>query len=243
MFCPSCGKKLEDDWNICPYCGQKVETPRKNNISENQNQTEQKKLDLKIVNVNQEKIRGQFHFSMKYVSWAILIIAIICLVHGCAVTGVALALAAILFHPMAKIKLVKYKNLRLSAIIVCIFVGVLFLFLSAGKNEYINMVKSAESYATQYEGITYGEAFDAYFDSETWDQFQSEDNQNVVEFTGTYKNAVGGDVQFLCQFVCEDSGAVQVHYMSIDGEIFDASQREAFMIEIFEHCVEYNEKY
>lgn len=62
-----------------------------------------------------------------------------------------------------------------------------FLLIGCGvsyneNNENIQFVK--QGYPKNYPNKTYGEAFDNFFESPRWKYFVSEDDEDIVEFTG-----------------------------------------------------------
>lgn len=71
-------------------------------------------------------------------------------------------------------------------------------------DEHVISVKNG--YPEAYPEITFGEAFDSFFASPTWKYFESEDGQDVVEFTGycTYQEV---EVKARLQFILEEDGA------------------------------------
>lgn len=86
-----------------------------------------------------------------------------------------------------------------------------------GGNKYVRFVKEACPEA--YPNVSYGEAFGGFFGNCKWEYFQSEDNQDVVEFSGNCmyddKTAVV-KAQFLVSY---DEGKGELYTMSINDEI------------------------
>lgn len=70
-------------------------------------------------------------------------------------------------------------------------------------DEHVVSVKNG--YPEAYPEITFGEAFDSFFDSPTWKYFESEEGENVVEFTG-YCMYQDVEVKARLQFILADDG-------------------------------------
>lgn len=65
-------------------------------------------------------------------------------------------------------------------------------------NKYVLMVKNG--HPEKYPDSTYGKSFDKFFGSPTWKYFNSDDKEDVVEFTGkcTYQDVeVKASLQFI----------------------------------------------
>lgn len=54
--------------------------------------------------------------------------------------------------------------------------------LTDKNNEYVLMVK--DGHPEKYPDLTYGESFENFFGSPTWKYFKSDDDRDIVEFTG-----------------------------------------------------------
>lgn len=114
------------------------------------------------------------------------------------------------------LRLAKTKMLLAITATVC---GVLFVIIAiafGSGNSYVEMVKNGSP--ELYPNITYGEAFEAFFDNCEWEYFASEDGKDVVEFHG---NCMYGNdrVAVLVQFVVnETAGSFEVWTAAIDGE-------------------------
>lgn len=81
-------------------------------------------------------------------------------------------------------------------------------------NKYVQMVKGG--YRSDDPDTTYEDAFTAFFSAPRWKYFESEDGQNVVEFTGdcTYRDApVKARIQFI---VDEENGTFEAAYLAFN---------------------------
>lgn len=67
------------------------------------------------------------------------------------------------------------------------------------------VVSVKNGYPEAYPEITFGEAFDSFSDSPTWKYFESEEGENVVEFTG-YCMYQDVEVKARLQFILADDG-------------------------------------
>lgn len=82
------------------------------------------------------------------------------------------------------------------------------------KFKYVYMVKEGSPVA--YSGITYGEAFDNFFEDPKWEGFTSDTNQHIVEFTGKclYQNT---EVEVTMQFTIDyDESNFEVTYCGMN---------------------------
>jgi hypothetical protein len=101
----------------------------------------------------------------------------------------------------------------LAAVAACIFL-VMLLAPRLGNNKYIDYVKNGSP--KSYPNITYGKAFGSFFANPTWKYFKSDENQDVVEFSGacSYQNVnVTARVQFLLDV---DNGTFDVYYLGFN---------------------------
>lgn len=100
-----------------------------------------------------------------------------------------------------------------------------------GGNKYVRFVKEACPEA--YPDVSYGEAFGGFFGNCKWEYFQSEDNQDVVEFSGNCmyddKTAVV-KAQFLVSY---DEGKGELYTMSINDEIQPELVQAMLLAKIF----------
>jgi|GEM_PF-2060544 len=123
---------------------------------------------------------------------------------------------------MNKLKFNLKKLIILVAIIVVIVIGLgvigaLFgddtsISTSATNNEYINIVKNASP--ARFPNATYGEAFDNYLANIKWEHIVTDNNENVVEFTGkiTYDGSI---VDVLIQYDIYDDNTIEFQYYEI----------------------------
>lgn len=100
-----------------------------------------------------------------------------------------------------------------------------------GGNKYVRFVKEACPEA--YPNVSYGEAFGGFFGNCKWEYFRSEDNQDVVEFSGNCmyddKTAVV-KAQFLVSY---DEGKGELYTMSINDEIQPELVQAMLLAKIF----------
>ena len=81
-------------------------------------------------------------------------------------------------------------------------------------NPYVQMVKGG--YRADDPGTTYNDAFSSFFGAPRWQHFESEDGENVVEFTGdcTYQDVpVKARIQFV---VDEEAGTFEAVYLAFN---------------------------
>lgn len=83
-----------------------------------------------------------------------------------------------------------------------------------------NLINKVRDYApSDTKGITYGEAFAAFYGDPTWKSFTTAENENVVEFSGkcTYKGKTG---EAYLQFTVDTDGSIVDTYTQFkyDGE-------------------------
>lgn len=115
---------------------------------------------------------------------------------------------------------------------VIVVVGAVNPDFGLGQQKYIRMVK--ESTPQLYPDITYGQAFEAFFENGRWIYFQSEDKQDIVEFSGncTYD---GEKAEIRIQFqVWYDEGTYQLYTMGINDEPQSELVQAFLLAEIFE---------
>lgn len=126
----------------------------------------------------------------------------------------------------------RIKMLPAVTAIVCGVLFVIIVIVFGSKNKYIGMVKNGSP--ELYPNITYGEAFEAFFDNCEWKYFTSEDGKNVVEFHGSCMYA-GDRVTMLVQFVVnETDGSFEVWTAAIDGEEQSMLVYSVLLMSIFE---------
>lgn len=130
------------------------------------------------------------------------------------------------------LRLAKMKKVLAITASVC---GVLFVIIaisSGSGNSYVEMVKNGSP--ELYPNITYGAAFEAFFDNCEWEYFASEDGQDVVEFRGNclYDNE---RVAVLVQFVVnKTAGSFEVWTAAIDGEEQPLLVYSGMLMSVFE---------
>lgn len=104
--------------------------------------------------------------------------------------------------------------------------------LMEGTGKYVRMVR--EGHPAAYPDISYGDAFDDFFENENWKYFQSDDGRDVVEFRGNCF-ADGETKDIIMQFLLSvDDGTFDLHAVSIDGEPQAELVNGMFVLAIFE---------
>ena len=99
-------------------------------------------------------------------------------------------------------------------------------------NKYVQMVKGG--YRPDDPDTTYEDAFTAFFGTPRWKYFESEDGQDVVEFTGdcTYQDVpVKARIQFV---VDEENGTFEASYLAFNEVPQDALTLAAVIAKAFE---------
>ena len=99
-------------------------------------------------------------------------------------------------------------------------------------NKYVQMVKGG--YRPDDPDVTYEDAFTAFFGTPRWKYFESEDGQDVVEFTGdcTYQDVpVKARIQFV---VDEENGTFEASYLAFNEVPQDALTLAAVIAKAFE---------
>ena len=99
-------------------------------------------------------------------------------------------------------------------------------------NKYVQMVKGG--YRPDDPDTTYEDAFTAFFGTPRWKYFESEDGQDVVEFTGdcTYQDVpVKARIQFV---VDEENGTFEASYLAFNEVPQDALTLAALLAKAFE---------
>lgn len=82
-------------------------------------------------------------------------------------------------------------------------------------NQYIEFVKNG--YPEAYPNITYGQAFDSFFTDPVWKYFKSDEDRDIVEFSGgcLYQEAeVTATIQFILSY---DEGSFETGYFDMNG--------------------------
>lgn len=101
-------------------------------------------------------------------------------------------------------------------------------------SQFLNAVK--EGYPEAYNGITYGDAFTNFFDKPKWEYFLSEDDKNIVEFTGICQYD-GEDMKVCMQFEVKKK-TFDCMYLEYDGEVQDKSEINNILDTVFTTYVE-----
>lgn len=104
-----------------------------------------------------------------------------------------------------------------------------------GGQKYVRFVKGTCPEA--YPDISYGDAFEDFFGDCKWEYFKSEENQDVVEFSGNcmYKDETAEvKAQFLVSY---DEGKGELYTMSLNGEIQPELVQAMFLTKIFNDYV------
>lgn len=104
--------------------------------------------------------------------------------------------------------------------------------ISDADNRYVQMVKGG--YRVDNPDLTYEAAFSAFFGTPRWKYFQSEDGQDVVEFTGdcTYQDVpVKARIQFI---VDEENGTFEAAYLALNEVPQNALTLSALLEKAFE---------
>lgn len=99
-------------------------------------------------------------------------------------------------------------------------------------NRYVRMVKGG--YRSDDPDTTYEDAFTAFFGTPRWKYFESEDGQDVVEFTGdcTYRDTpVKARIQFV---VDEENGTFEATYLAFNEVPQDLLTLSAVIVKAFE---------
>ena len=99
-------------------------------------------------------------------------------------------------------------------------------------NKYVQMVKGG--YRADNPNVTYEDAFTSFFGTPRWKYFESEDGQDVVEFTGdcTYQDVpVKARIQFV---VDEENGTFEASYLAFNEVPQDALTLAAVISKAFE---------
>ncbi len=74
MFCPNCGKEVDDTWKTCPYCGFDLTTIKNENAIEEKNKAQQPQP---VPQTNSENVTSSPTKKNKWVSIAIILLIII----------------------------------------------------------------------------------------------------------------------------------------------------------------------
>lgn len=115
----------------------------------------------------------------------------------------------------------KVKPLSVAFLIICMSMMCILqikynTFEGGLSSKYISMVKDATN--ESYPDMTYGEAFEKFFENPSWKYFKSDEDKDVVEFTGdcTYSDKkVTATIQFI---ISKDATQFTAEYLAFDGE-------------------------
>ncbi|WP_022761854.1 zinc ribbon domain-containing protein [Butyrivibrio sp. AD3002] len=120
-----------------------------------------------------------------------------------------------------------YKAVLATAMVALVVFGGTYLYANLG-DMYVSMVKTATPEG--YPNITYGKAFDSFFDNPKWKSFTSDTGQKVVQFDGTRN-----DMDMTVQWVIDtDKEVFTLEYMSLDGESMPILVQAFVLAGIFE---------
>lgn len=114
--------------------------------------------------------------------------------------------------------------------VVC---GVIYLFLMRrNENEFVDIVKNGSP--NEYPKITYGQAFANYFGDGKWEYFRSEDDCDVVEFTGKC-NYQGKNTDIVVQFVVTNKKREEYYMfaMGIDNTCMNLGETAVIIDTVF----------
>lgn len=104
--------------------------------------------------------------------------------------------------------------------------------LLEGSDKYVRMVVSG--HPGSYPDISYGDAFDAFFENCEWSYFKSDQGQDVVEFHGRcFSDGEKKDVDIQFLLSVED-GTFELYASAIDGEFQTEFENGLLLITIFE---------
>lgn len=113
---------------------------------------------------------------------------------------------------------------------------IVFLVIFAGNlfgDKAVDGVKNAHPNA--YPNITYGEAFDFFFNSGEWNSFDSESGQTVVEYTGKAGNTDKESVVVFQFVISDDYETFSPESVEIDGLEFNDWVASLCVMSIFEN--------
>lgn len=134
------------------------------------------------------------------------------------------------------IKLQRLRGRLAAVAVICGIVLIVLAVSQGGGGRYIRAVKNAHPKA--YPDVSYGEAFDYFFDDCDWKYFESTGGEKVVEFHGT--NFLDGrtaemDVQFV---ISEEQDGFELYALSLDGEMQPELIQGMVLVTLFELYVE-----
>lgn len=124
---------------------------------------------------------------------------------------------------------------KIGGAIAILFIIVCFLTIG-GDSEEIQMVKNGSP--NGYPNQTYEEAFENFFGSPKWSSFQSEDGEDIVEFTGECmfdKRKVTACMQFTLN---KTDGTFEVTYLSFNDVTQNNLMLYGLLAKVFEDGAE-----
>lgn len=132
MFCPNCGEKIEDEWNVCPNCGKKLKVGDTTSIlgSDDEKDVNQKST---LQNSNTNKKTGAFG---KIVGWGLTIFNIIfaiIVISESIIGSLCLLGTAVFFCPKTWEKTNKKYICIVLGIAMC-FIGWISFLISVGED-------------------------------------------------------------------------------------------------------------
>lgn len=138
----------------------------------------------------------------------------------------------------------RYKEKKkLSQIVVAVIavIGIVTVIPVFKGSKYIDFVKQSSPWA--YPDITYGEAFESFFDKTKWKYFKSENEEDIVEFSGecTYQEAkVTATLQFILSYA---EGTFETGYFGMNGVPQNGLMTFAIISKVFEEYSSPNESH
>ena len=229
MYCDKCGKEIADSSKFCEYCGNEVTNATINNVSNSPEDNISKQANLNTENENAlDKIGGFITAGLSIVSVVLLIGAFFGAFDKNPIPFIIFIGVVLLFNwlddKFPKVPKIVFAVLEIIALIVC--------FNIAGNAGAVASVKGGSPNA--YPDITYGEAFNDYFENPTWKSIgEDEDGNEVVRFTGNclyLDESATADIKFT---VYEDQGTFVVSSVKLNGSDMDWFG-DALVMDVFE---------
>ncbi|MDD3172862.1 MAG: rhomboid family intramembrane serine protease [Herbinix sp.] len=133
----------------------------------------------------------------------------------------------------------KIKNILFSIAVIIVMIILVKNFIEIGNNTKIDKIMTNKYVEQVYNGQpdgynqTYGEAFNSFFSEPEWDHFTSDDNKEVVEFTGKclYENQ---EVEAYLQFAIIDEKSFSLSYLAFEGNAQTYPTMEALINAAFQ---------
>lgn len=186
QFCKKCGHLLGEGVGFCGNCGEKVE-----------------------VIVEERENYLSWHWRLTYGFFAMIAL---CLLVGYFEAIIPFAIGGVLVCPKVYRKF-KNKVIVIIGIILCLLIGIGTFMVYQEEEECIDTVKNG--YLEAYDNEQIGDAFERFFTKISWEYFESEDGDDVVEFNGNYVNNQGTK-NVKIQFVVEGED-FYIFYVGING--------------------------